>query len=152
METDDETITTVMMSVVEQGVLGGSAIDRVYLSGMPFLYRGYNGAYELDPQSQCYHRKDHGDYYGIPIKATRLCRDESGRWRLQHRNPTGYENTHFVQTTENNETSMPCPIGEWTYGVMVTRTQNWQTWIRSNLQLFFVCFLMVAIMFVYSLP
>lgn len=129
---------------------GTSAPERVYLSGMPFLYRGYNGLYEFDPQSEHYHRKEHEDYYGIPIKATRLCRGELGMWRLQHRNPAGYENTRFVQRTLV-QCDAQSPIGEWSCGVMVTQTQNWQTWMRSNFELSFVCVLLITFMCAYSL-
>ncbi len=58
---------------------------KVYVSGMPVFYRGYNGMYEYQEQGAYYQRVEHKDYCGILIKDTRLV-VIGDAWQLQQKN------------------------------------------------------------------
>lgn len=125
----------------------------LYLSGMPFLYRGYNGLYKYNHTDSCYYRKEHEDYYGIPIKKTRLIYDEdNNRWILQQYNVLGYENTQFYQITACDLVHVNgriVPFGDWTNGAMITQNQNWKTWMRSNTELSCICIMLICFLSLY---
>ena len=122
--------------------------EQVYVSGMPLLYRGYNGLYKLNPACRCYERKEHEDYYGLPIKDTRLVPNytpHDGReWRLQHKNGRTYEDTSFYKTV-----TALTPLGEWSSGILVTNEQNWKTWMRSNQGLVLLSILLIVSIYAY---
>ena len=118
----------------------------VYVSGMPLMYRGYNGLYEWDHMRDTYHRREHQTYYGLPIKETLLVRMDD-EWQLHHRSGRLYEPTQFHQLRPYES---PGPLGEWNAGVLVTREPSLKTWFQSNKGLLSALVLVICFIYLYK--
>lgn len=123
--------------------------ETVYVSGMPLLYRGYNGRYDRQLTSSntvYYQRVEHKQYYGITIKDTKLIKSENGVWRLQQLDESGYKMMPWCKERFNNILS---PVGQWTDGITVTTNQDWKTWKTSNITIVITGIFAVILMAIY---
>jgi len=102
--------------------------EYIFVSGMPFFLRGYNGKYCLtkDEDKKIYTRVDNVPYYGhIEINDSFIVRNNNTDVWSFHHTPCKLP---FLKLTKDNSS----PTGEWSEGIVVAPEKSWMNLWENN--------------------